>query len=249
MTKLYALTIIFFFCTQSIHAQCLDEDAHNTSLNNMWLSCESFPNPLGELGNNHWLLYEFDELQSIESMKIWNANHPDYLDAGIKSLRIDYSPDGANWTQLGTTELSRADGGADYTGEDVELDGFKAKFVLLTSIENHGSACTGLAEIKFNIGELSTATEETYLSSLISISPNPADQSINISLGDFQTQDISYQLVDATGKILLRNQSAFRAIQDGFSLSAASLPDGHYTLQMQTDIGTASKQIIILHAK
>jgi len=214
----------------------------------MWLSCESFPNPLGALGNNHWLLYEFDEIQSIESMKIWNANHPDYLDAGIKSLRVDYSPDGANWTQLGTTELSRADGSPDYVGEDLELNGFKAKFVLLTSIDNHGSACTGLAEVKFNIGEV-TATEETYLSSLISISPNPADQYINITLGDIQSQEISYQLVDATGRILLRNQSALRNLQDGFTLSAATLPDGQYTLQMQTDIGSASKQIIILHAK
>jgi len=214
----------------------------------MWLSCESFPNPLGALGNNHWIMYEFDNLQGITSMDIWNANHPDYLTAGVKTLRVDYSPDGTTWTELGMAELQMADASPEYTGSNIELGGFDARYVLFTSIENHGGSCTGLSEVRFNLGE-TTATEDTYLSSLITIAPNPADQEINIAFGDIQSRDINYQLVDATGKILMRDQTEIVRVRDGLILPSSSLPDGHYTLQVQTDEGTAAKQIIILHAK
>jgi len=248
MTKLY-ITLSLLFLSLSGYSQCLDDDAHNTSLNSMWLSCETFPNPLGELGNNHWLLYEFDEVQSIEDLTIWNSNHPEYLDAGIKTLRIDFSSDGAVWSQLGTAELEIGEGSPDYTGRDLVFEEFEAKYVLLTSIENHGGPCTGLGEVRFNLGDFSTSTEDTFLSSLISISPNPADQYVDIAFGDIITDKISYQVVDATGRILQREVTEMSLIRDGLTLATADLPDGHYTLQMQTDIGTAAKQIIILHTK
>lgn len=241
--------IVMWVLASSIHAQCLDEDAHNTSLKDMWVSCETFPNPLGELGNNHWIMYEFDDLQSIENIEIWNLNHPEILDGGIKSLRIDYSPDGGTWNQLGTVELDQADGSSDYIGAPLDLQEFEARYVLLTSLENHGGQCTGLSEVRFNLGEVSTATKETYLSSLISISPNPADQAIQVAFGEINTRDISYQLVDMSGKVLYRDQTRFATISDGLRLDSSQLPDGHYTLHLQAEEGEASKQIIVAHPK
>ena len=231
------------------YSQCMDADAHNTSLNSMWLSCETSPNPLGALGNNHWILYEFDEVKSVDELTVWNSNHPEYLEAGIKTLRIDFSSDGATWFELGITDLERGEGSLDYTGMDLDIEAFEAKFVLMTAIDNFGGDCTGLSEVRFTLGDFSTATEDTFLSSLISVSPNPADQYVDVAFGDIPTDRISYQIVDASGRVLLRELTDVSLIRDGLTLSTTELPDGQYTLQLQTDIGTAAKQIIVLHTK
>ena len=231
------------------HSQCMDTDAHNTSLNSMWLSCETSPNPLGALGNNHWILYEFDEVKSVDELTVWNSNHPEYLEAGIKTLRIDFSSDGASWSELITAELEIGEGSPDYTGKDLNIEAFEAKFVLMTAIDNFGGDCTGLSEVRFKLGDFSTATEDTFLSSLISVSPNPADQYVDVAFGDIPTDRISYQIVDASGRVLLRELTDLSSIRDGLTLSTIELPDGQYTLQLQTDIGTAAKQIIVLHTK
>jgi len=84
---------------------------------------------------------------------------------------------------------------------------------------------------------------------LINITPNPADQYVDISFGDIQTDQVSYQVVDATGRVLQRRLTQMSFIRDGLTLPTSDLPDGHYTFQMQTDIGTAAKQIIVLHSK
>lgn len=248
MTKLYA-TIISLLCATFCYGQCLDLEAHNTSIIDTWISCEAFPNPLGSLGNNHWILYEFEEVQDIENIRVWNINHPEYNNFGIKTLRIDFSADGANWTELVTADLPIGEVSPDYLGELLEAETFEAQYVLFTSLENHGGACTGLAEVKFNLSQLSTATEDTFLSSLIDVSPNPADDLINISFGDIKTEDISYQLVDMNGRIVLRKEVPMRDIKDGLSLTSTSLADGHYTLHMRTDEGVAAKQIIVVHPK
>jgi len=171
------------------------------------------------------------------------------LDAGVRTLRIDYSPDGATWTELGTTSMDPAEASADYTGSMLDMAGFEAKYVLLTALNNHGANCTGLAEVKFNLSETSTSAEETYVSSLIDIAPNPADQYVEISIGDIKTQNLSYQLVDASGRVLSRDVLKIQVARDGLTLNTSQLPDGHYPLHVTTDEGVAAKQIIVHHTR
>ncbi len=236
----------FIFISLTVNGQCLDEDVHNTSLDGVWMSCQKSANPLQGFGDSHWILYEFDNIQPIENLQIWNINHPDKRTSGAKRVRMDISSDGAAWTNHSLLNLEMADASYDYSGERIEdIASFEAKFVLFTILENHGGTCSGLGEVKFNLGAVTVATEEEYLSSLVSISPNPASSSVQISLADINTSSVSYQVVDVAGRILMRKKDQRIGSNKEFSIATSALADGHYTLSMVTDEGLIAKQIIV----
>jgi len=234
--------------TTGVVAQCLDDQAHNTSNNSIWMSCTPSTNPLAEIGQTHWILYEFDEIQAIESIHIWNINNPDELTSGAKRIRMDISPDGASWTNMGVALIDMAEASEDYIGQDIsEYGSFEAQFVLLTIIENHGGLCSGLSEVRFNLGVGTTPTIDEVLAQSIIVSPNPADDFINISIADIETDEISYQLVDMTGRVLLRDVVDINSSVTDLELTTTDIVDGTYTISMQTDQGSIAKRIIVVH--
>jgi len=247
MAKLF---LLFFFTLLSLigTGQCLDDLAHNTSIDGVWLSCQRSMNPLTEFGQSHWIMYEFDEAQSIESMRLWNLNRTDQLTSGAKRMRMDISMDGATWANMGVIELDMSDGSRDYVGLEVdEIGAFNAQFVLFTILENHGGSCFGLSEVQFNLGETTVDTQDEYLSTRMIVSPNPVDSELRLTITDILTRSISYQLVDMKGRVLAQQKlnttgSAHQIIIDG-----AALANGQYALKVDTDQGSATKKVLVIH--
>ena len=66
MKSLITFIISFLALPVLLLSQCIDEKWHNTSFESIWLSCNSRPNPLPELGNSHWILYQFEQPTGIE---------------------------------------------------------------------------------------------------------------------------------------------------------------------------------------
>lgn len=214
------------------------------------MSCNRSINPLTDLGQTHWILYEFENSESIESLNIWNINNTANLTSGAKRIRVDASEDGANWTNLGVIQLEMAEASLEYFGQEVtSLGVFKAQFVLFTILENHGGSCSGLAEVQFNLGQGTTPTQEEYLNQKIVISPNPADEFFKISFTGINTNSYSYQLVDMTGKIVLQEGEQNSGALTEFDIPSTALPDGQYALRVNTDEGSISKKIIITHPR
>ncbi len=228
-------------------AQCIDPDAHNTSLNAQWISCQERANPLNGLPSGHWIMYQFEQISSIEGLKIWNVNHPAQLDNGSAEIRIDVSRDGGMWETIDTVSLERGSGTTDYLGEDIEgFEGMEAQYVLLTMISNHGGDCTGLSEVRFTLGEVSTSNEEVLVGSLRTW-PNPADQVIRIQLNELVGELDSYQISDMLGRVVHRQEVLRRGVTQILSISTSDLNNGHYVIQLRGSKGIFAQPIIVVH--
>ena len=141
----YVLLVPFSF------GQCFEPDA--SIWLNSWASCAEKMNPILDYGESHWIQYDFGSVRALSKSWVWNTNNPEELDQGFKRVKVDYSKDGVDWKYWGEMEFPKAQGEAIYSGfPGPDLQGVKARYVLLTALSNHGHAsCHGLAEVKFNL--------------------------------------------------------------------------------------------------
>ncbi len=120
-------------------------DQHSTELKDMWLSGGVLPN---------WIQYQFDKVYKLHELWVWNSNQvvEPFVGFGAKSVKIEYSLDGAAWTELaGVPEFAQASGMPTYThNTTVSLAGVVAQYVKLTINSPWGLAAqTGLSEVRF----------------------------------------------------------------------------------------------------
>jgi hypothetical protein len=117
-------------------------DQHSTEPSDMWLSAAVLPN---------WIQYRFDKPYVLHELSVWNFNQA--TANGAKSVTIEYSVDGATWTQLpGVPEFARATGTPTYTANTtVQLGGALAQYIKLTINETWGGGPqSGLSEVRFS---------------------------------------------------------------------------------------------------
>jgi hypothetical protein len=123
-------------------------DQHSILSTDMWLSNIAGPQPT-------WIQYEFDAVYKLHELWVWNSNQAieTSFGLGIKSVTIEYSIDGSNWTTLsGTAEFAQASGLATYThNTTVKFAGPAAKYVRITATSNWGGLVKqyGLSEVRF----------------------------------------------------------------------------------------------------
>ena len=147
------LILCFIFLSNLAMAQCGDSGNY---WNKSWVSCEKTlpPSPV-RVTDQHWIEYEFHQPQSIDSIRIWNANRTGESNMGAKSLHIDYTEDGTNWVKNALIlTLPKANEQDDYEGYQF-ASGFEDVFVqkvLFVMFSNYGAAdCISLAEVQFKI--------------------------------------------------------------------------------------------------
>jgi len=139
--------------TCAISAQCLS-DRHTTSAMDGWLSCETQVNPNSIHGMSHWLHLNLGSIRTLHDLQIWNMNHPDMLESGMKTVIIDVSDNGNSWTTVDTFTFSRGNGSSYYQGFlGPDLGGISARHILLTGIDNYGGGCYGLSELRIYTGD------------------------------------------------------------------------------------------------
>ncbi|MCF7974465.1 MAG: discoidin domain-containing protein [Phycisphaerae bacterium] len=125
----------------------LTGSAHSTSSDQMWLSASGDLDP--------WLMYEFDKVQKLDQMLIWNANSPSegFIGWGLKDVNIETSIDGVAWTALAESpQISRAPGAATYdTPQVIDFGLAQAKYVRLNILSNWGGILKqyGVSEVQF----------------------------------------------------------------------------------------------------
>lgn len=134
-------------------AQCVDNGNY---WNNSWESCQVSPNPNPLRGSTHWILYEFEQEESIDSSRVWNANRNAESAKGAQQVIVDYSIDGTTWIELGTYTFPQASELTDYEGfEGPVFGGVFMKKILITIVSTYGdpSDCASLSEIRFQVEE------------------------------------------------------------------------------------------------
>jgi len=146
----FLLGIVLLMAFLPLGAQCVDDSNFWTK---SWVSCDKANNPIATYGASHWILYEFDEVQYLDSTHIWNANRAGESSWGAKDVMIDYSFDGVQWTNLGQFAFPQANESNNYTGfVGPSFDGAGMRMILITVLSTHGGTnCASLAEVKFGV--------------------------------------------------------------------------------------------------
>jgi hypothetical protein len=117
-----------------------------------WLSCTQSMSPNASRGVSHWIQYDLGDTLLVGTSQIWNYNASGATGQGFKSVAIDYSLDGNNWTQLGIYDWAQASGIKGYNGfEGPNFGGIKARYLLITGLSNWDNGnCSGFSKIVFN---------------------------------------------------------------------------------------------------
>lgn len=182
--------------------QCL-EDNHSPFNNQGWLSCQESESVIKDKGKHHWIQYDFDREYTIRDMRIWNHNVWGETGQGVKSISIDYSQDGINWTSGGTFDIQKAPGSWKYVApEPIELKGLTAKHIVVSVLETWepGSACAGIAEVRFGVEGTTSTDDALDISDQFEIRPNPASDLVRVEFGFNDTRAIS--IVNSIGQVV-----------------------------------------------
>jgi hypothetical protein len=131
-------------------------DQHSTELNDMWLSGDTKPT---------WIQFAFDKAYQLSEMWVWNSNQliESMVGFGLKSVKVEYSLDGATWTELQSApEFAQAPGLPTYAANTtVNFGSVSAKYVKLTVNSAWGIAPqVGLSEVRFFAVPLQARTPE-----------------------------------------------------------------------------------------
>lgn len=154
MTKLTLIKCIIIgtiiLLQQHIIAQCTNT---GNVWDKSWISCSKRINPNPARPNSHWLLFEFNQSESISTSKIWNANRTGESPWGMRNIIVDYSIDGNTWITLGNFVVPKANENTSYDGvTGPDFGGIFLKKILITIETTYGNGnCASVAEVQFNI--------------------------------------------------------------------------------------------------
>lgn len=125
-----------------------------TSAEFSWLSCgNSGENPnTNRVAQTNWIKYDFNNIYTLNGTRVWNYNVASETNKGFKNVVVDYSLDGTTWTQLGGIyQWPQAPGTSDYSGfSGPNFNTIKARYVLISSVDNWGGSCSGFSKITFD---------------------------------------------------------------------------------------------------
>jgi len=204
----FFLMAMFFSCSTMLNGQCYP-DRHSTNWFDGWVSCDAFPNPNIDRGLSHWIMYDLGQNYDLKGTRIWNTNDPSHLDRGLKDVHIDFSTTGGDWSNAGTFTFARADGSSTYEGFDgPDLTGVRARYILITAVDNWGGDCFGLSEIRFE-AEDAAVTEVAELNEVdgspcfsLSTYPNPFTTKSRLIVQSNCESKINFRVFDVLGRLI-----------------------------------------------
>ncbi|MEM9887651.1 MAG: T9SS type A sorting domain-containing protein [Bacteroidota bacterium] len=227
--KMKYIAIIFILCcTVTVHfGQCI-EDGHSPFQHQGWESCQTSISPVGNYGDVHWLQYDLGQIYALNQIHLWNHNVWGEIGKGVKEIYIDYSANGQNWVSTGLIEVPQAPGSWKYQGAAlIDLQNITARYVHFAVASTWGGGeCAGIGEIRFGLGSSVSTGDITPQDPSLTISPNPASETIFIR---FSHPDNIQQLniLDINGRSVFYTA----AYSQNMEIDIRLLPPGMYFVQ------------------
>ena len=105
------------------------------------------------------IVIDLGRKESLGEMYFWNYNDIAHLDYGMKTVQIDYSKDGVNYTHQGVYVLGQSSLWDDNVhggnvacsvdnGHSVDFGGVAGRYVRITPVDNYGGGRYGLSEVR-----------------------------------------------------------------------------------------------------
>ncbi|MCF7972603.1 MAG: discoidin domain-containing protein, partial [Phycisphaerae bacterium] len=197
----------------------LDGGVHSDSQGDMWLSAAVDLSP--------WLMYEFDKVQKLDKMLLWNSNSVSeaFVGWGLKDVNIVTSTDGVNWTSLADSiEVTKAPGDPTYNEPQViDLGLVQAKYVKINILSNWGGFLKqyGVSEVQF------------YGLPVYVRTPQPADGSTDVDPG----MSLSWRGGRGATSHEIYLSEDLDAVADGSALAASIAGDSYDLTALDLQLG------------
>lgn len=142
---------------------------HDTEGTHMWTSNTVKP---------AWIQFQFDKVYRLHEMWVWNANQviESMVGFGAKTVKIEYSVDGQDWTTLeGVSEFNQGPGLPGYAANTtVSFGGVAARYVKVTILSNWGGMAqqVSISEVRFSYVPMQA------------FNPQPADGATGVGVGE-----------------------------------------------------------------
>jgi len=230
-----SFTLLFFFAfVFAGFSQCYP-DRHSTNWYDGWVSCDMRDNPVSDLGESHWIMYEFAEPMRLGQLKIWNGNDPGNLDRGIQEAYISVSMDFVNWQTTGPHYFEQGTGFNDYEGFSGPVVNKQARFLVITAASTYGSTCASLGEVKINILDdlVTTEDEEEDVCFEAFVAPNPFATDANIIINSECEAPLLYSINNSMGQTIEQGVYANGDGQHTIQLINWQQPAGTYYLRLK----------------
>jgi hypothetical protein len=98
-----------------------------------------------------YVRFDLGHVHQITGLYVWNYNEPGYTQRSVKTATVQTSEDDRTFTDAGTIDLRRGNGG-DEPGQAVTLPKpVTARYVRLLITANYGDRVSGLSEVRFRV--------------------------------------------------------------------------------------------------
>jgi len=237
----FLLTLGFLTVTVLLNAQC-STDRHSNHPSDSWQSCSASLLPDGSTETGHWIMYDLGAEYFITDLHYWNYNVFGSTENGFQNVEIRTSLDFSTWESAGSYTLEQAQANNQYLGEDLELTGFAARYVLLLAQSNYGGDCYGISEIRFNLGTAPpiSGIEDEGTNLGLRLYPNPNNGHFRVDLRGSTGTHLN--VIDLFGRIVF-SQSIDEA--DVLSIRLKDRPVGTYFVQLIDGTFVRTEKILI----
>lgn len=184
--------------------------------------------------DNAWWMVTLDSSYAVEEIIVYNRTDANHIDR-LSNFTIELLDDNDHITF--TQTITSAPNPSITIPIDDDVAGKSVRI-----IQNSASTPLSLAEVEVFghtlSNEVITALSDEVISPQFYVYPNPANDAISIELES--SEDITYQLLNMAGRILLSGE-----ISEGFfSIDLSSLNSGVYGLRIANGTATQSTKII-----
>lgn len=247
MTKFLSITLLLCMGSAlSLSGQCY-LDRHNTSASSAWISCQSTMNPNPTRGESHWIAYDLGEPTRLGQMTLWNTNNPASLESGAKTIAVDYSQDGINWTFFQSFEVPIGQASSFYEGDvGIDFENLTAEHLLLTITENHGGDCYGFSELKIEKFEM-VDTDDLLDEIAMDLFPSPAIDYVMLNYKSPNAQVATITILNVAGAELRSQSASLTGGNNQIRLDLDGLESGQYYVRLKSATQVLTGEVTVIN--
>ena len=139
-----------------------------------------------------------------------------------KSKTLALLAAGLLWAGLAQAQQSANAAGGDATGTGGTAAYSAGQVVYTTSTGSNGSVAQGVQQA-YEISVVTGIKNETKTSMSLVVFPNPTTSLLNLQISDLKTEQLSYQLTDAIGKLIIENKITESSTQINMNAQAEAI--------------------------
>ena len=139
-----------------------------------------------------------------------------------KSKTLALLASGLLWAGLAQAQQSANAAGGDATGTGGTAAYSAGQIVYTTNTGTTGSVAQGVQQA-YEISVVTGIKNETKINMSLVVFPNPTTSLLNLQIADLKTRQLTYELTDASGKLIIENKITESSTQINMNAQAEAI--------------------------